>query len=60
MSEFTRNFFNSHYIRVDTRNRIFAGFSDAFRRPEPVLPLESRVKHLEEAIEVIADTLRSR
>lgn len=27
------NFYNKHYIRVDERNRIVDGFSDAFRKP---------------------------
>ena len=118
MNEFTDNFFNSHYIRVDEHNRIFAGFSNAFQQPEPddilinpeggyqfrlfsdgeenpqlidehgiplyrwdgekvikrtteelqadrdaiplpelTIPMETRIKHLEEVIEIIVETL---
>jgi len=28
-------FFNNHYIRIDDNGLIIAGFSDAFRQPEP-------------------------
>ena len=28
-------FFNKHYIRIDSNNLIIAGFSDAFQQPQP-------------------------
>ena len=29
------NFFNKHYIGIDSQKNIIAGFSDAFQQPEP-------------------------
>lgn len=29
------DFYNKHYIRIDSASRIITGFSDAFEQPEP-------------------------